>query len=100
MTQKVMPTFDHAHPKIIKVCFSFPEFVSAIKKSTRIYQFILEIQQINQVSRLHQPDKKAMPISDHTNPILFPSIFNSHEFAPNILPKILSLSHTQLHMSF
>ena len=28
----VMPIFDHPHPKIIEVTFSFPEFVPASKE--------------------------------------------------------------------
>ena len=36
-----MPIFDHAHQKIIEVTFSFPEFVSACKKSVySIYSFL------------------------------------------------------------
>ena len=33
MTQKAAPFFEHAHPIIIEVVFSFPELVSAYKKS-------------------------------------------------------------------
>ena len=35
MREKVMPNFDQTQQKIFKVTFSFPEFVSARKKSTQ-----------------------------------------------------------------
>ena len=33
MTHMTSPIFDHAHPLIIKVNFSFPKFASEFKKS-------------------------------------------------------------------
>ena len=32
---RVMPFFDHSHPKSIKVILKFPEFASACKKSAQ-----------------------------------------------------------------
>ena len=46
MIEEAMPTFDHAHPIIIKVILSFPKFASACQKFRLIHLFILEIQQI------------------------------------------------------
>ena len=41
-----MPIFDHAHPKIIEINFSFLEFASVCKKSVHFIYLILEIQSI------------------------------------------------------
>ena len=41
MLYKPLPIFDHAHPIIFKVTFSFPKFVSAHKKSARFIDSFL-----------------------------------------------------------
>ena len=42
MTLKAVPPFDHVHPKIIELTFSFTDFVSASKKYRSLCQFILQ----------------------------------------------------------
>ena len=39
MTLKVIPTFNQNHPKIIQATFSFPEFISVLKKSNSRKKF-------------------------------------------------------------
>ena len=40
------PNFDHIHPKVIEITFSFPVFAPARKKISSFHQLILEIQSI------------------------------------------------------
>ena len=45
MTSNVTPIFDHAHSIIVKVTFSFPEFVPACRKISSSHHFIIEKRQ-------------------------------------------------------
>ena len=45
MTSNVTPIFDHAHSPIVKVTFSFPEFVPACRKISSSHHFIIEKRQ-------------------------------------------------------
>ena len=57
MIYKAFPIFDHAHPIIIKVTFSFPKFVSACKKSAKFINSYLRY------SRFQSSDtQKTTPI--------------------------------------
>ena len=77
---KVLPIFEHAHPIIIEVPFSFPKFVSACKKSARFINSFLKY------SRFQSPTtKEAMPIFDHHHPKIikvnfdFPKFLSTHQ---------------------
>ena len=51
-----MPNFDHIHPKIIEITFSFPEFAPACKKSVHSINSFLRYRQIQSpVTRLATP---------------------------------------------
>ena len=41
----VMPIFDHTHPKIIEITFSFPTFARAYKKSVNSFYSLLRYSQ-------------------------------------------------------
>ena len=70
------PNFDHIHPKIIEIAFSFPEFTTARQKSVySIYSFLRYSQFLSPVTRL------ATPISDHAHLQIFWSTFNLCEVA-------------------
>ena len=72
-----MPISHHAHPKIIEITFSFPEFAPACKISVHsTYSFLRYSQFRSQVTRL------AKPIFDHIYPKKFWSTFNLCEFVP------------------
>ena len=59
MNLMATPNFDHIHPKIIEITFSFPEFAQAHKKSVHsIYSFLRCSEFKSPVTRL------ATPISD------------------------------------
>ena len=55
MYQMVMPIFDHAHPKIIEITFSFPEFPPACKKSVHSINSFLRYSHIES-DRVPWPD--------------------------------------------
>ena len=46
MNQMVTTIFDHNHPKIIRMTFSFPDFAPACNKINSFHLVILEIQSI------------------------------------------------------
>ena len=61
-----MAIFDHAHPKIIEITFSFPDVVPACKKSVdSICSFLRYSQFWSPVTRLDTPN------FDHANPKKF-----------------------------
>ena len=65
-----MPISYQAHPKIIEITFSFPEFVSACKISSYSIDSFLRYSQVQSpVTRL------ATPIFDHVHPKNFRSTF-------------------------
>ena len=67
--------FDHTHPKIIKITFSFHEFPPVCKKSVHSINSFLRHN-----FRVQWPDRPL--ISDHTHPKMFWSTsFNLCEFA-------------------
>ena len=89
-----MAIFDHAHPKIIESNFSFPEFVTACKKSTySICSFLRYSQFWSPVARL------ATSIFDHARENIFNcclicmDLYQHAEISVNSKCSILKYSH-------
>ena len=77
MNLQAMASFDHAHSKIIESTFSFPEVVTAPKKSVySLCSFLRYSQFSSPVTRL------ATTTFYHAQPRNFQSPFNLHEFVP------------------
>ena len=71
----VSPIFEHSHPIIIKLTFSFPKFVSACKKPAHFFtSFLRYIWQI-----LEFQDLRGCAHFDHKHPI---TSNNKHEWTP------------------
>ena len=70
MTKKAIPIFDHAHPIIIKVTFSFPEFVSSRKKISSVDQRGHSIVTSSQNDQNLDPTPLVPTCSILVNPIL------------------------------
>ena len=66
-----MPIFDHTHPKIIDITFSFSEFALTCKKSAYSNNSFLRYSQF-----LGSATRLATPISDQAHPKIFWSAFN------------------------
>ena len=70
MNQMVMPIFDNAHPKIIEITFSFPEFATACKNLQTvhfIYSFLRYSQFLSPVTRLATPNFFFNPLLIYVN---------------------------------
>ena len=100
---KALPIFDHTHPIIIKVTFSFHKFVSAWKKSAQFINSFLRYSRF-----LESQDPKDYTFYHHDPKIIkvtfgFPEFLSTHQkpvyfrFYFEIQPILVSLdqsSHT------
>ena len=75
MTWMAMPIFDHTHPRIIEITFSFPEFAPVCKKEVHSINSFLRYSQFKSpMTRL------ATPISNHAHSKDFWLTFSLSEF--------------------
>ena len=69
------PNFEHIHPKIIEITFSFPEFAPACKKLVHSINSFLRYSQFQSPVR-----RLTKPMSDHGHTKIFWSTFIVCEF--------------------